>query len=146
MGVSGQRHAPAALYPQGKNPRYQLVGPRAGLDAGARRKVICPCRGSNLDHPIVQPVVRHYTAWATAALVRKPYLPQIPRPLRFFFLLFICCIPCASLPFDFCGQIWSHESWSALKADSTKYCTNSLLYQIMRPAISALPANLMAGN
>jgi hypothetical protein len=37
------------------------VGPRAGLDAGARRK-IRPCRGSNLDRPIVQPVVRHYTA------------------------------------------------------------------------------------
>jgi hypothetical protein len=41
------------------------LGPRAGLDAGARRK-ICLCRGSNLDRPIVQPVVRHYTAWATA--------------------------------------------------------------------------------
>jgi hypothetical protein len=23
-GVSGQRHAPAALYPRGKNPRYPL--------------------------------------------------------------------------------------------------------------------------
>jgi hypothetical protein len=44
------------------------VGPRAGLDAGARRK-ICLCRGSNLDRPIVQPVVRHYTAWATATPV-----------------------------------------------------------------------------
>jgi hypothetical protein len=72
MGVSGQRHAPAALYPRGKNPRYPLdrrlggwVGPRTGLDAGARRK-ICPCLGSNLDRQIVQPVVRHYTAWATA--------------------------------------------------------------------------------
>jgi hypothetical protein len=43
------------------------VGLRAGLNAGAGRKILCPCRGSNLDHPIVQPVIRHYTAWATAA-------------------------------------------------------------------------------
>jgi hypothetical protein len=27
------------------------VGPRAGLDAGARRKILCPCRGSNPDRP-----------------------------------------------------------------------------------------------
>jgi hypothetical protein len=70
MGVSGQRHASAALYPRGKNPRYpldrRLGGPQTGLDAGARRK-IRPCRGSNPDRPIVKPVVRHYTAWATAA-------------------------------------------------------------------------------
>jgi hypothetical protein len=47
------------------------VDPRAALDVGAKRKVLCPCRGSNLDHPIVQPVVRHYTAWATAAHTNK---------------------------------------------------------------------------
>jgi hypothetical protein len=67
MGVSGQRHAPAALYPREKNPPGThwiggWVGLRAGLDAGARGKILCPCRGSNLDRPIVQPVVRHYTA------------------------------------------------------------------------------------
>jgi hypothetical protein len=27
------------------------VGPRACLDAGARRKILCPCRGSNPDRP-----------------------------------------------------------------------------------------------
>jgi hypothetical protein len=47
------------------------VGLRAGLDAGARRKILCPCRGSNLNHPIIQPVVRHYTAWATAAPIKE---------------------------------------------------------------------------
>jgi hypothetical protein len=55
MGVSGQRHAPAALYPRGKDPRTHWiggwVGPRAGLDAGDTRKILCPCRGSNPDRP-----------------------------------------------------------------------------------------------
>jgi hypothetical protein len=35
-GVSGQRHAPAALHPQGKDPHTHCtggwVGPRSGLD------------------------------------------------------------------------------------------------------------------
>jgi hypothetical protein len=38
------------------------VGPRAGLDTEARGKILCPRRGSNPDRPVVQPVVRHYTA------------------------------------------------------------------------------------
>jgi hypothetical protein len=69
MGVSGQRHAPAALYPQGKDPRYslyrRLVVPRAGLDTETIGKILCSCRESNLDRPVVQLVVRHYTDWAT---------------------------------------------------------------------------------
>jgi hypothetical protein len=28
------------------------VGPRAGLNAGARRKILCPCRGSNPDRSV----------------------------------------------------------------------------------------------
>jgi hypothetical protein len=32
------------------------VGPRAGLDTEARGKILCPCRGSNLYRPVVQPV------------------------------------------------------------------------------------------
>jgi hypothetical protein len=37
------------------------VGPRAGLDTEATGKILCLCRGSNLDRPVVQPVARHYT-------------------------------------------------------------------------------------
>jgi hypothetical protein len=43
------------------------VGPRAGLDKEAIGQILCPCRGSNPDRPVVQPVVRHYTAWANPA-------------------------------------------------------------------------------
>jgi hypothetical protein len=45
MGVSGQRHAPAAPYPRGKDRRYpldrRLGGLRAGLDTEARGKILC---------------------------------------------------------------------------------------------------------
>jgi hypothetical protein len=49
MGVSGQRHAPAALYPRGTDPRYHfiegLVGPRAGLDTEAEGKSLAAAGG-----------------------------------------------------------------------------------------------------
>jgi hypothetical protein len=47
------------------------VGPRASLDTEARGKILCPRRGSNPDRPVVQPVVRHYTAWANPAPVAR---------------------------------------------------------------------------
>jgi hypothetical protein len=37
------------------------VSLRAGQDTEDRGNILCPCRGSNLDHPVVQPVARHYT-------------------------------------------------------------------------------------
>jgi hypothetical protein len=49
------------------------VGPRAGLDTENWGKILCPCRGSNPDRPVVQPVVRHYTAWANPAPVTNEY-------------------------------------------------------------------------
>jgi hypothetical protein len=56
MGVSGQHHAPAVLYPRGKNPCTHCtggwVGPRAGLDAGTRGKILCLSRGSNPGRPV----------------------------------------------------------------------------------------------
>jgi hypothetical protein len=85
MGVSGQSHAPDALYPRERIPGTHWtggsVGPRAGLDTEDGGKIICLCRGLNLDRPFVQPVVRHYTAWAkvvsvglwTASVASWPY-------------------------------------------------------------------------
>jgi hypothetical protein len=49
---------------RGKDPGTHCtggwVGPRAGLDKEAIGKILCPCRGSNPDRPVVQSVVRHY--------------------------------------------------------------------------------------
>jgi hypothetical protein len=63
MGVSGQRHAPAALYPgEGTLDTHCTecwVGLRAGLDTEVRGKILCPCQGSNPDRPVVQSVARH---------------------------------------------------------------------------------------
>jgi hypothetical protein len=58
MGVSGQRHAPAALYP------FRYPGaPGPFWTQGLEEKSSAPAGDRT---PIVQPVVRHYTAWATA--------------------------------------------------------------------------------
>jgi hypothetical protein len=62
MGVSGQRHAPAALY-----PRYPLNRRLGGLRAVQTQGLEEKSSVSAGDRtPIVQPIVRHYTAWATA--------------------------------------------------------------------------------
>jgi hypothetical protein len=46
MGVSGQRYAPAALYPPaGTHCAGGWVGPRAGVDTEARGKIILPLPG-----------------------------------------------------------------------------------------------------
>jgi hypothetical protein len=62
MDVSGQHHAPAALYPRRKDPPGThctggWVGPRAGLDAEARGKILCLCRGSNLGRPVCSQIL-----------------------------------------------------------------------------------------
>jgi hypothetical protein len=58
MGVSGQRHAPAALYPRGKDPRYPLYrrlgGPQRRSGHRGYRKNPLPLPGSNPDRPVVQ--------------------------------------------------------------------------------------------
>jgi hypothetical protein len=63
--VSGQRHAPAALYPRERNPGTHCTGGwvdlSSGLDTQAGGKILCLCGESNTDRPVVQSVVRHYT-------------------------------------------------------------------------------------
>jgi hypothetical protein len=49
------------------------VAHRDALDAEARIKIFCSCRGPNLDRPIIQPVVSLYTAW----LARHSYAHEI---------------------------------------------------------------------
>jgi hypothetical protein len=65
-GVSGQRHAPTALYPRGKEPPVPIVqeagwAPEPSWTQRLQEKSFRLCRGSNLDRPMVQPVARHYT-------------------------------------------------------------------------------------
>jgi hypothetical protein len=50
------------------------VGLRAGLDSEVRGKILCPRRGSNPDRLVVQPIVRHYTAWANPAHIYYMYI------------------------------------------------------------------------
>jgi hypothetical protein len=56
---------PGHALPPGNDPSAHCtgswVGPRVSLDTEVRGKILCPCRGSNLDRPVVQSVVRHYT-------------------------------------------------------------------------------------
>jgi len=56
MEMSGQLHAPSALYPReratGTHYRGGLLGPRAGLDTAVEeRKIPRPCRQSNPGRP-----------------------------------------------------------------------------------------------
>jgi hypothetical protein len=65
MGVSGQRHAPAALY-SGKGPPLAIVqqagwSPEPVWTKRLEEKSFGLCQESNLDRPVVQSVVRHFT-------------------------------------------------------------------------------------
>jgi hypothetical protein len=69
MGVSGQSHAPAALLPPGKGPAVPIVqeagwAPEPVWTQRIQEKSFAPAGDRT---PIVQPVVRHYTAWANPA-------------------------------------------------------------------------------
>jgi hypothetical protein len=65
------------------------VGLRAGLDAGARRIILCPCRGSNLDRPIVQPVAAQVIKKFSAVYRTQRYITVFIRALRRYITVFI---------------------------------------------------------
>jgi hypothetical protein len=73
MGVSGQRHASAALYCLGKDPPVPIVqeagwAPEPVWTQGLEEKFFASA-GDQI--PIVQSVVRHTTDWATPAPQNK---------------------------------------------------------------------------
>jgi hypothetical protein len=75
MGVSGQHHAPAALLPPGKGPPVPIVqeagwAPEPVWTQRLEEKSFCPCRGSNPDRPVVQPVLPELT-WLLSIVLRK---------------------------------------------------------------------------
>jgi hypothetical protein len=93
MGVSGQRHAPEALYPRGKDPWYPLYrrlgGPQSWSGTEVRGKISCLCRRSNLDRPVVQSVARltelpRFSLSTTQSLVFKQQDPWIVKEFTAF--------------------------------------------------------------
>jgi hypothetical protein len=56
---------PGLALPPGKGPPVPIVQKagwaRAGLDTEVRGKILSPLPGIEPDHPVVQPVARHYT-------------------------------------------------------------------------------------
>jgi hypothetical protein len=72
MGVSGQHHAPAALLPPGKGPPVPIGqesgwAPEPVWTQRLQEKFFAPRWESKPDRPVIQPVVRHYTASANLA-------------------------------------------------------------------------------
>jgi hypothetical protein len=65
-GMSGRRHAPAALYSWERTPGTHWIGGwvslRAGLDTQARVKILCLCWGSNPGHPICSRLLIRFKA------------------------------------------------------------------------------------
>jgi hypothetical protein len=79
-GVEWSASLPDRALALGKGPPVSIV-PEAGWapepvwTQRLEEKSCCLCRESNLDRPVVQPVARHYTDWATQ-LICNEYTAQ----------------------------------------------------------------------
>jgi hypothetical protein len=92
MGVSGQHHAPAALYPRRKDPRYPLDRRPAGWAAEPvwTQRLEEKSSASVGDRTTAfQSLVSHYTDWAT------------PAPTHCCSVIFTCAIINLLSPFTF---------------------------------------------
>jgi uncharacterized membrane protein len=67
---------PGRALPSGKGPPVPIVqeagwAPEPFWTQRLEEKSFRLCRGSNLDRPVIQPVARHYTDWATRLTLQK---------------------------------------------------------------------------
>jgi hypothetical protein len=86
MGVGGQRHAPAALYPRERIPGTHWIGSRvdirAGLDTEVRGKILFLCRGSNPGRPLCSQTLYclsypSYLYYRTKGFITGPYAEKM---------------------------------------------------------------------
>jgi hypothetical protein len=84
MGVEWSASRPGHVLPPGKGPTGQEAGWATEPVWTQRLEELssCLCRESNLDCPVVQSVVRHYTDWTT------PIPAPINRNIAFY--IFLC--------------------------------------------------------
>jgi hypothetical protein len=116
MGVSGQRHAPAALCPGERTPGTHCtggwVGLRASLGTEVRGIILCPCRGLNPVRLVIQSVVRHYTDWATPApnyLHSSTNVVSLMLSTGYCYVCWCCVIYCSKVCFPVSAvcEMWS---------------------------------------
>jgi hypothetical protein len=114
MGVSGQHHAPAALYPRGKDPRYPLYRRLGGPQSrsGHKRleeKSFAPAGDRTPIARSSSPLVRHYTAWANPAPTKNRNQSLSP----------VNTIMSSRIPWMICDfftncQVLKNNSWTEL--------------------------------
>jgi hypothetical protein len=92
MGVTGQRHAPAALYSREKRPQVSIVqeagwAPEPVWTQRLEEKSFRLWWGSNLDRPVVQSIVRQHLF----LFMRRDYVSELlPRTDILFIPRMIC--------------------------------------------------------
>jgi hypothetical protein len=112
MVVSGQCHAPAALYPRAKDPRYALYRRLGGPESCSEHKRLEEKSFASAREwtPVVQSVVRVYTDWATPA----PRSDSTDfKPLTYYATLQFILMPSPLELFSLNLKLQNSEPWAA---------------------------------